>query len=306
MRFVLVFLLAIVASPAIADPTTTRVVLADPDPELRSALVDSLVAWRIEVIVVAAVPKSTHEADGQARASDARFVVWRRGGDLVVFDRERGSAEYREGSVGSLDGPGAAAAALTVKTLMRLPKPVVSDPAPRVVAGPTLRVQTGVASRAAHGSTTELGARVALAGFVRPWRSRMLRFGIAGEVGTSASVEVAGFKGTWSDWNVIALASWSHAFGRWELEPHVGVGVARSAFVGREASMERDEADAVLVLRTGAWLRRSLGPWSIGAVLAIDAAPSTPTYTKEPSNQVVFNVPTVAVMIGAIVAVDFR
>jgi hypothetical protein len=315
LRVVLAILVTFVGAAA-ASPTTTRVVLADPDPELQRALVDSLAPWRLEVIVDAPAPANTEQAEARARAKDARFVVWRRDGDLVVFDRERGAAEHREGTRGKLDVPGATAAALTVKTLMRLPPPATIDltiaPNPAVVVvapeppGPELRVQTGLATRVARGSTTELGARAGVAAFVRPWGTRGLRFGVAGEFGTSSGVEESGFKGRWSDWTVLALASWSHALGRWELEPFLGAGITRSGFSGTEGTMERDESDTVIVVRAGVWVRRQFGPWSFGPSVVLDGAPSTPTYTKKNGNGDLFTVPAFAIALGVLAAVDFR
>src|SRR5262249_7795558 len=123
-------LIAIACGTAHAG-SATRVVLADPDPELRRAVETSLKPWRIEDAVEAQPPPDESAANDRANESSARFVVWRDGSALVVFDHDSGSAERRTASSGAFDPVGAAAAALTVKTMMRLPPPP-EEPAPVV------------------------------------------------------------------------------------------------------------------------------------------------------------------------------
>ena len=286
--------------------------MADSDPELRRALIVSLAPWRLEVVVDPPAPTNTAQADARALANNARFVVWRRDGDLVVFDRERGAAEHREAKAGALDAPSAAAAALTVKTLMRLPppsvepveavKPVALDK-PR--ARTELRIQTALAARLAHGSTTELGARAAISAFVRPRTVAPLRFGVVADLGTSSGVQQSGFKGRWSEWNVLAIASWTRAFDRWELEPHLGLGVTRSLLEGSEGSVSRTEANTAVVLRAGLWIRWRVGALSFGPSVELDAIPVTPTYTKTQGNGDLFAVPALAFALGGLAAVEF-
>ncbi|MGN6108121.1 MAG: hypothetical protein ACTHU0_23640 [Kofleriaceae bacterium] len=320
IRIAVVLALVLAAGTARAE----RVVLADPDPELQRAVASALAPWKLEVIVEPRAPASTAQAETRARALDARFVVWRRSGDLVVFDRDRGAAEHREGRRGRLDPASAAAAALTVKTLMRLPPPPpaappeLRDPPPppppddaEVAArggppagGPEIRLQAGLATRIAHGSQTDLGARFAAAALVRPWRDRGWRIGLAGELGTSTTIHESGFKGTWSDGAVLALASGTIARGHWEIEPHLGAGVMRSVFEGTESSTMRHDTTLLGIARGGAWVRWRGGRWSAGGALTVDAVLGSPTYRKQSGNGDLFVVPGFAVALGAFAAVD--
>jgi hypothetical protein len=199
---------------------------------------------------------------------------------------------------------------------MRLPTPideVAPAPAPapdiQVVAasragGPELRVQGGIATRATRGDSNAVGGRASLAVFVKP-AAISLRFGIAAELGTDTDVQGAGFKGSWSDWNVLGLATWSFALHpRWLLEPFAGAGVTRSSLDGSEGPMERHERDTFAMLRAGVMLRLSLGAFSIGGAIAFDATLGTPTYTKVGMGARVFEVPEAALSLGFVVAAD--
>lgn len=298
---------ALATATAHAEPTA-RVVLADSDPELLRAVTTTLAPWRLEVIVDDLPPKTTGEAEARAKVRDARFVVWRRDGDLVVFDRDRGAAEHRDGKQGALDVPSAMAAALTVKTLMRLPPPAEwnrVDVAPLTRDGFGARLQTVITSRVARGSSTELGGRVAAALLARPSARRGLRIGIAGELGTGASIENQGFKGTWSDWSVLAIGSWTQERGRMELEPYAAAGIARSTFDGTENGMTRREKSTLASLRVGFAVRWRFGAWTVGPAVELDAFLGTPTYDKLQGNGEVFRVPAFAVALGLLGAIDF-
>jgi hypothetical protein len=286
-----------------ADPAASaRVVLADPDPELLHAVETALAPWKLEVVIDAVRPASTAQAEARATRLTARFVVWRRDGDLIVFDRERRAAEHREGKAGRLDAADAAAAALTVKTLMRLPSPGHHDEV--TPGGPELRFQIGLASRITRGSEADVGARAGGAVLARPWHARGWRFGLAGEGGTSTAVQKSGFKGTWRDWAVLGVASWTEAIGRWEIEPLIAAGVDRSTFEGTEAGVERSEAATLALLRGGVWVRRRFDRWSLGGSLALDVAPGAPSYAKADGGKSIFEVPALAFAIGVFAAAD--
>jgi len=285
-----------------------RVVLADPDPELLRAVRSTLAPWKLEVIVDASPPSDEADAEVRADAQRARFVVWRRGGALVVLDRERGSTEERDTTEGPLDPVGAASAALTVKTLMRLPPP---PPEERPVTEPNasrrleLRGQATLAGRLALGSTTELSGRVLPALLVRPLPQLPWRLGIGADVGSPATVQRASFKGTWSDWAVIALTSWTFHRAAWELEPQLGAGVTRSSLQGTEMSDGRHEIATLVLLRAGVAGRRRFGRWTVGGLICADRILGTPTYTRVGSSAKVFEVPAVAVALGALISADF-
>ena len=305
-------LVMLASAPAFADGTR-RVLLADADPELQRAVKATLAPWRLEVVIEIESPMDMTQAQ---TIVDARFVVWRDGTDLVVFDRDRGVAEHRDAPAGSLDPASAAAAALTVKTLMRLPPPEVADaatpaePRDQIVApaptdeGTELRVQIGVATRVARGEQNEVGGRASLAVFVKP-TSLPLRLGIAGDIGTETDARGAGFKGTWRDWSVVGLASWSFALApRWEIEPYVGAGVLRSMLDGTEGMMARTERETLAALRAGLVVRVQRGAFSVGGILGFEATTGTPTYTKMGMGSKIFEVPPAALSIGLVVAAD--
>lgn len=88
------------------------VVLADSDPELLHAVESSLAPWKL-TIVVDARPIDEATATRRADEAGARFVVWREGDQLVVYDRTTSAAERRPARTGAFDNVSAAAAALT-------------------------------------------------------------------------------------------------------------------------------------------------------------------------------------------------
>jgi len=280
-----------------------RVVLVDPDPELRRAVTTALAPWKLEVIVDPNPEIDGTTAAARADALSARFVVWREGNELVVFDRERGESLRREGQPGTLDPIAAASAALTVKTLMRLPPPGEQDkPAP--ARGAELRVQAGFETRVAHGSDTAIGGRLVGAVLVRPLGDLGLRIGVLGDTGTADSVSRAGFKGTWSDWAVLLLASWTVVRGRLEIEPYVAGGLGRSRFSGIDMMVQRDEHETLPQLRGGGWVRWRCGMWTVGGAFGVHALLATPTYTRPNNGMVLYESPSIAVSIGLVIAAD--
>jgi len=314
----LLCLLALWAATANAAPPA-RVLVADPDPELARALEKSLAPWRLVVITEPAVPDEAH-AHARADAIDAQFIVWREGAELVVYDREHGTSERRATRADAFDPVSAAAAALTVKTMLRLPPlegapdgpgPVgggITTVAPPVDAGgPELRLQVGAGARVAHGSQTDLGGRAMLAVLVRPSPARGWRLGVAADLGTASDVSKSGFKGTWVDRAILGLVSWSWTHGRIELAPAIGAGVSRSHLDGEIGSIARAESATLAVLRAGLTVRWLVGRWSLGASLELDAVLGTPTYTKDPGMGMpatVFEVPGSAGLVGLFVAAD--
>lgn len=303
------------ATTAMSAPAPRRrVVLADPDPELRHAMEQALAPWRLEVVIDGAPPADAAMAQQRADGDTARFVVWRDGDALVVYDRELGSIEKRTSRSGVLDPATAAAAALTIKTMMRLPSPPPGpdpsgSPAGAAESGPEIRIQAGIATRIAHGSDTDVSARFGGAAMIRPWSSAGWRFGLAGDGGTSTSVSRASYKGTWSEWAVLGVASWTDVRAAWELEPHIGAGVLRSTINvignGTEANKLVNETKTLPTVRGGLWVRWRMARWTFGAALDIDGCFGTPTYTKADNERAeIFQVPAVAVELGAIVAVD--
>ena len=277
-----------------------RVVLADPDPELLRAITSSLAPWRLEVVVDREPPRSTGDAQRRAEQRSARFVVWRRDGDLVVYDHARGAAAHREGKLGALDPIDAAAAALTVKTLMRLPPP--EAPGTVTVDGrPIVRLQIGLAARFADPGTA---ARFAGLISIRPWSTTGWGFGVAGDLGTATDLQQAGFRGTWSERAVLAVVSWLHERGAWRIEPFVGAGLARSSLSGTAMRETVEDSDLLGAVRGGVLGALHTGRWSLGLSLVIEGVTSTPTYTRPGASAVIFEVPAVGVTSGVFVGTE--
>jgi len=310
-------LLVFLTATSLAAPPS-RVLVADTDPELVRAIETALAPWKIAIIVD---PASTEErALASAKAVDAQFIVWRAGAELVVFDRTVGTSQRRASRAGALDPLSAAAAALTVKTMLRLP-PLVDTTSPTALTttsvgsatgpasdrGPELRVQVGGGARLARSGQAELGGRAVLAMLVRPSGSLGLRIGVAGDLGTSSSVSQAGFKGTWSDWAVLAIASWSWPIGPLEVAPAVGGGVSRSHLDGEIGQVAREESEVLPLLRAGVSVRWPLGRWSIGLSLDADIVTGAPTYMKDQGMGMpspLFEVPGFAATLSAFAAAD--
>jgi hypothetical protein len=311
------------ATQAMSAPAARqRVVLADPDLELHHAMEQALAPWHLQVIVDGSPPDDEVAAAQRADADTARFVVWRDGDQLVVYDRELGQTERRASRSGVLSPPTAAAAALTIKTMMRLPPPPPPDepstvvveappPAPPVAPLPGapepaswLRIQAQISTRIARGDETEISTRFGAAAAIQPWASAGLRFGLAGDGGTSTSVVRASFKGAWREWSVVGTASWTYARAAWELEPHAGAGVRWSTLDGTEMNTPRSETATLVTVRGGLWARWRYTRWTFGAICDADQTFGTPTYSKTGTPAEIFQVPGAAIELGAAIAVD--
>ena len=69
-----------------------------------------------------APPVDDADAVDRAEVAGAEYVVWREAGELVILNRSTRTTERRPAASGPLDPVGATSAALTIKTLMRLPE----------------------------------------------------------------------------------------------------------------------------------------------------------------------------------------
>jgi hypothetical protein len=286
-----------------------RAVLADPDPELRHAMEQALAPWHLELVIEGPAPADASKAQERADADTARFVVWRDGAQLVVYDSELGSIERRDSRSGVLDPPTAAAAALTIKTMMRLPPPPAADEKPAPVpaaaeAAIELRLQAGVATRIARGSDTDVSMRFGGIVAIRPWHRADLWIGAGGDGGTATGVNRASFKGTWSEWSALGVIGWSVALGAWELEPHAGLGIRHSTLDGTEMGSPRTETATLTTGRGGVYVRWRYSRLRLGVALDLEAIFGTPTYTKTSTPAEVFQVPGSAIELGAILAVE--
>lgn len=305
----LVLVIAALSGPVHGAPYAhQRVVLADPDPELRHAMEQALAPYHLQVVIEGPAPTDPVLAAQRADADTARFVVWRDGAMLVVYDRELGSTERRASQAGVLDPPTAAAAALTIKTMMRLPPPPPPDePAPPTAAagsGVELRIQAQLVSRIAHNGDADVSTRVGGALAIRPWSEAGWRFGIAADLGSVTSVDQASFKGTWSEWAALGFVSWTLAHGAWELEPYVGFGVRRSTLDGAEMKTPRTETATLSTARAGMWARWRLARFTVGATLAADRIFGTSPYKKTTGQAEIFQIPDSGIELGGVIAID--
>lgn len=306
---------AFVRAAAGAPLSRQRVVLADGDAELHRAVEHALAPWHLAVVIEGPPPTDAADAQERADRDTARFVVWRAGDQLVVYDRELGTTERRASRAGALDPPTAAAAALTIKTMMRLPPPpdpaevqvddgvVPAYAAPAPTADPWLRVAASAAVRIAHGDTTDVSPRVVAALEVRPWREPWW-LGVAGDVGPALEVSQAGFTGTWSQWALHAVVGRTIAFEAWELEPELAIGLRHSSLDGTDKDTARSETATLADGTAGAWARWRYGGWTFGGRVAVGVTLSAPTYIKTGAAAEIFQVPGIAVELGAIIARD--
>jgi hypothetical protein len=295
-----------------------RVVLADPDPELCHAMEQALAPWHLEVVRDGAPPRDAAVARQRADGDSARFVVWRDADQLIVYDRELGSTERRGSRAGLLDPPTAAAAALTIKTMMRLPAPreaataqldaapALPSPALADAAAPldrALRLQAGLATRIFRSDVTGTSVRFAGSVALRPWASPW-RFGLAGDAGSSTSVSRAGFKGTWCDESILGMVSWPVPAGAWEIEPYFAAGVRHATLDGTEMNTARRETATLATARGGVAVRWRRDRWSFGGVLAGERTFDAPTYLKAGTSAQIVQLPGIAAELGVVMAVD--
>lgn len=321
MSRVIALLLIVLAGTASAAPGE-RVLLADPDPELLHAVEVALAPWKLTVVVDQTPPKDDRNAQERADVTQSRFVVWRAGNELVVFDRERDASERRPAGRGKFDAVTAAAAAASVKTMMRLPPPppedngsigIVTPPPPPPLTpnsegGVEVRVEAGIAARIATGDEDDLGGRAVFAAMLRPAPAIDLRFGLRADLGaTDATVKKSGFEGSWSDWSVLAAASYTLAWGPWELEPWLAGGITRGSLEGIEMSVSRSESATMFSMRGGTYFRRRYGLLTSGVGVELSGTPTAPNYLRSGGgmgSSDVYQASKFSVVIGGVIAAD--
>jgi len=307
----------VLAFPVFAG-ASPRAVVADGDVQLRAAIADSLKPWLIEVVPASDAPADMAAAAQLATDNNARYVIWRDGAEVVVVDREGDKVDRRAAPAGTLDAVAAAAVALSVKTMLRLPdlppNQIVEKPKPKHVPPPVTNDQDGVELRvmALVGGRFEYGldSNVALrfgGGFaIRPWRDAGWRFGAIGDGGASATVDQAGFHGRWNNWSLLALASWDAALADpWEFGPWIAVGLEHSTMSGTESGMARNEEQLSPALRGGVAARYRMPGWFVGGQLAIEGLLTNTTYTRLDSPAQVFEIPRIGAVLSLLVGVDF-
>lgn len=301
-------LLVIGLASAIAHAEPERVLVVDPDAELVHALEWTLQPWRMVVVAESGTSVDPALVGARAAQANAQFIVWREGEELVVFDRKRDVVERRPARKGAMDPVSAASAALTVKTMMRLPDPARAEeaaPAPGAsVTRPAtpiedtaeqLRVEAGV------GVDTEVALRARIGARFAPTRWP-LHAGAALEL-ADHDVDQASFQGSARDYSFLAIASYSLAFAPFELEPFVGAGAIFDVLDGEEAQVMRRETTIVPAVRVGAALWWWQPSWGLALVVGMDAALGTPTYTKTGMGQaIVYEMPGLTGTIALVAA----
>jgi hypothetical protein len=290
-----------------------RAVVADDDATLRAAIAESLRPWLIEVVAEPLAPPDREAATIQAADHGARYVIWREHGELVVLDLERGELARRPAPEGALDPVAAAAAALTVKTMLRLPEPGSGPPpvviAPVVIAPPRddmeLRMTASSGARFEYGLDGNLALRFGASLELRPWRERGWRFSVIGDLGAPAGVDQAGFHGEWWNWGALVGASWTHASGAWELGPWLAAGLEHSSLEGTEGTMDRREEALSPALRGGGSVRCRFDDLTVGFQLSVETLLRRTTYTKLDGPAQVFEIPPIGAVLSFVIGYDF-
>jgi hypothetical protein len=279
---------------------------------LRAAIAESLRPWLIEVVAEPLAPASREAATEQGADAGARYVIWREHGELVVLDLERGELARRPAPDGSLDPVAAAAAALTVKTMLRLPPPVeigtsVAKPTP--VPTPhedmELRTTASTGARFEYGLDGNVALRFGASLALRPWLDRGWRFAVIGDAGAPAGVDQAGFHGEWWNWSALVGASWAHTSGAWEIGPWLAAGVEHSSLSGTEMTTSRREEALSPALRGGATATYRVDDLTVGVQLSIETLLTHTTYTKLDAPAQVFEIPPIGAVLSFVIGYDF-
>lgn len=286
----------LLAASAAAEP---RVIIADADDKLRTAIADMLRPWTIEIDDAA--PRSRDAALAYAFDHADRYVIWREPGALVVLDRNTNEQLRRPMSDGPIDDIRAAAIALSVKTMLRLepiaPKTttttvVVRPPPPSVsVVPPIMRLAITAGGRVEEGIDSNLALRFGASFSVRLTGAWWLF--VLGDAGASATVDQAGFHGTWMHFSTLAGASYAWQADDWEFAPWLAAGIQHSSVSGTEQQMSRTETSFLADVRGGFAVRRQFGAIAIGPVAAVEWLPATRTYTQLGGPAKVFEIPPI-------------
>ncbi len=245
------------ASPARAD--NPRVVLVQPDPSLADAVRTALVPWRVEVVVVddepppSTMPAAARAARAIAIDNEAGAIVWIAVGDdgasLWIYDVVDDQVVARPLATPPPFAPDtAAAAALTVKTLLRhsAVAPVRERLAlpRRTVPEPRTRFETTNGARFRRTEESDVEPRL---GFALVWWSKAVggRAGVAlrAESGPGISVSEGRFIGRFTDTTIGLAARGRFRSPHWLVEPSLGLGVH---FTGLDGAVFAPDAAATV------------------------------------------------------------
>jgi hypothetical protein len=263
--------LLVVAAVLVAFPAQARdarVVVIDVDPRIVSALVVALSPWSLEVVRAPGPSPASDLDSASARASaiasewHAGAVVWlappRPPDDkasLWVYDAQTMQLAVRPLTQAEpLDDAGAAAVALSVKTVLRTSPLAASEPPTEAPPGsidkppvlvplaslppsprPAWRVETVLGARAPTGTGTEVEPRGALGVSFWPTAfSEHAGFGLAIQGGPGVSVETRSFQGEMREATLALTARLRTQASRWlAFEVQGGPGVLLSALDGQ-------------------------------------------------------------------------
>jgi hypothetical protein len=278
---VVVAVMGTAAAPAAAEPVR-RIAIVNPTPELMHAAAAALAPWRIEVVDAGAPSIDTPRAIAIAHDRGADRIAWLDAGELVVLDPETGISERRPAPDGAEDPAAAAAVALSIKTVLRLPPPPttpdpVADPGgarePRPIelapTAPVITLAPSVAGGIRVPVDGTLGAHprieVGLEAVFGAWPALRPAI-VVGYAPSVGDVGRAGLKGAWSDLELGARLAIALPLGaRWSLVPGVSIAAHLVHVTGslppQEALDARDvggSAGAELTLWWGA------GRWAFG------------------------------------------
>jgi hypothetical protein len=332
--------LALASRPARAD-SPDRVLLVAPPAGLAPAVRTALSAWPIEILVIgdepggagaaphgappageapgATMPSSAERARALAVRHRAGAVVWmsddgQGGHALWIYDAESGHTTTRRLiHPPPFDEPTAAAAALTVKTLLRhssvvplgerVPQDELSPP-----AAPRLAIETSGGARTRRAGARGVEPRVAIGLRVAPGALAELGAVAAGvHMGPGVRVDRRGFTGRFTDLQISSALLARIGRGRLAFWPQVGASLhfteIDGAIRGRteRARVRRlnptADAGAALELAVRPWLRASVGGSASWALRR-----QTYLVTGKP----VLSLPRLEIELGAAVSVPLR
>lgn len=264
-------------APARAEEPTRLVLVAAP-PVVADAVATAVAPWQTEIITLA---NTTDAPAALGERHRAGFIAIYRAGSLELYDRDTGTFQVLA-TPSTLDEPGAAALALSIKTWMRLerrpteplPPAEAAPPAPPLPPPPP-----AAAPRWRLAGLVGLGARANLGGFGTAARATLqveggYRWGdaiAAVEVGPSIDPAV----GTADDWSQVAATvrvGPRLPVGPLWLRPTVGAGVVWATVAGAHMQTGRPIQDGTTAAAAGmsldlGWER---GPWRAVASLGLD------------------------------------
>ncbi|MBP8809019.1 MAG: hypothetical protein KBG48_06145 [Kofleriaceae bacterium] len=249
-------------APARAEEPTRLVLVAAP-PVVADAVATAVAPWQTEVIALASTTDAPAALGERHRAG---FIAIYRAGSLELYDRDTGTFQVLA-TPSTLDEPGAAALALSIKTWMRLERPP-TEPLPPVETAPVPPVPPvpppppppppAEAPRWRLAGLVGLGARANLGGFGMAPRATLqveggYRWGdalAALEIGPSIDPGV-GTADRWSQVAATLRVGPRLAVGPLWLRPTLGAGVVWTTVSGLQLQTDRRIEDSATAAAVG-------------------------------------------------------